>query len=185
MTNLPTNHKYDEATFEKAKEGDETALNNLLELTQPDIRRYARRTCQSSDIDDAVQESLLLVYRRVGSVKLLGALPAWLFTTVKRECIRISQRNIKHSAEDIEDFQDDFLLSHKSEDALRLDLANAIHSLPEHYRKVVLLRDVAGMSVEEIADTVEETRGCVKSQLHRARILTRELLNLYQEEGYK
>lgn len=182
---MPTNHEYDETTFDKAREGDEAALNKLLELTQPDIRRYARRTCQSSDVDDAVQETLMLVYRRVGTVKLLGALPAWLFTVVKRECIRITQRNTKHNAEDIEDFQDDFLLSHKSEDALRLDLASAIHSLPEHYRKIVLLRDVAGMSVEEIAVIVRQTRGSVKSQLHRARILTRELLNLYQTEGHE
>jgi RNA polymerase sigma-70 factor (ECF subfamily) len=73
-------------------------------------------------------------------------------------------------------------VSEKSDIALRLDLAHAMHSLPEHYRQIVLLRDVVGMSVEEVADYVNQSRGSVKAQLHRARIITRELLNLYQKE---
>jgi len=46
--------------FEAARTGDGRALNQLLVLCQPDVRRQARRNGMISDVDDAVQESLLL-----------------------------------------------------------------------------------------------------------------------------
>ena len=52
----------------------------------------------------------------------------------------------------------------------------AIQSLPEHYRKIVLLRDVEEMTIDEIASTLALTRESVKARLHRARGLIREYL---------
>ena len=182
MTKLSSRITIEPKVFEQAKLGDENALSLLLEKTQPDIRRYAKRTCRSGDIDDAVQETLLLLYRRVGTVKFIGALPSWLFTVVRRECIRMMHHQDKHDSENIDDYQDDAVLTRKSEAALRVDLAQAIHFLPANYRHVIILRDLAGMSVEEIADHLSLSRGSVKAQLHRARIKIREYLSLYKNE---
>ncbi len=164
--------------FEKARVGDEQALNELLIASQPDIRRYARRNCHSSDIDDATQEALWVLARRVGTVNMLISLPAWLFTVVKRECMRIAKKAVKGDPlQDIEQFDDDMQFSHKPKHELRIDLVHAIHSLPEHYRYVVLLRDIQGMTIEEIANKLNQSRESVKARLYRARLLIREFLN--------
>jgi len=100
---------------------------------------------------------------------------------VKRECIRMMQQHSKHEGEDIEHYQEEPLLSQKPDDALKRDLAHALHSLPEHYRYVILLRDMQGMSVEEIANNLGISRGSVKAQLHRARMQVRMYLDMYQQ----
>jgi RNA polymerase sigma-70 factor (ECF subfamily) len=58
----------------------------------------------------------------------------------------------------------------------RPDLTNAIQSLPEHYRQIVLLRDVDVLTIDEIAQSLSLSREAVKGRLHRARGLIREYL---------
>ena len=62
------------------------------------------------------------------------------------------------------------------DDELRLDLTNAIQSLPEHYRQIVLLRDVDELTIDEIAQSLSLSREAVKGRLHLARGLIREYL---------
>ncbi len=61
-------------------------------------------------------------------------------------------------------------------DEVRALLREAIDRLPADYRAVVVLRDVEGLSNEEVAEIVGETVACVKSRLHRARMALREQL---------
>ncbi|WP_338025584.1 RNA polymerase sigma factor [Bradyrhizobium zhanjiangense] len=62
------------STLEAAIGGDADAILTLLKTSQPDIRRYARRTCRTtSDVEDAVQETLWIVYRRIGRLQRAGA----------------------------------------------------------------------------------------------------------------
>ena len=75
--------------FEAARLGDPQAIASLLETAQPDIRRYARATCRSSaDAEDATQEALWILFRHVGTIRSLLAFSAWLFSVVRRECLR-------------------------------------------------------------------------------------------------
>jgi len=162
--------------IEAARGGDETALVSLLTVAQPDIRRYASWSCRSADdVDDAVQETLWLLYRRVGTIRALGSISGWLMTVVRRECGRLARRMF--GASDIDRLHDDLRLSERPQHELRLDLAQAIRSLPEHYREVVLLRDIEEMSIDEIAATLDLTRESTKARLHRARLLIREYLS--------
>jgi RNA polymerase sigma-70 factor (ECF subfamily) len=59
---------------------------------------------------------------------------------------------------------------------LRIDLSRAIQSLPDHYREVILLRDIEELSIDEIASVLSLTRESVKARIHRARMLIREYL---------
>jgi DNA-directed RNA polymerase specialized sigma24 family protein len=71
-----------------AQSGDRHALTQLLVALQPDIRRYARRLCyRTSVIEDVVQEALIVVYRRVGTIRSPAALAGWLLTVIARLCI--------------------------------------------------------------------------------------------------
>ena len=155
--------------------GDHDALVRLLEITQPDIRRFARQQCRTSDMDDAVQEALWLLYRRVGMLRAAGALPAWLLTVVRRACLRLARAALPADVQ-ADDMADDLRLSTRPAPDLRMDVAAAIGSLPPHYREVVLLRDVEEMSVDEIGAALALTREAVKARLHRARALLREYL---------
>lgn len=157
-----------------ARLGDTTALGKLLQICQPDIRRYAYRHCLISDVDDAVQETLLIVTRRIWSLRVMAAFSGWLFQIVRRECHRLERRLFGLDPYDEEEM-DSWLANHTDE-AVRIDLISALESLPEHYREVILLRDFHDMTISEIALQLQLTTFATKSRLHRARKLVREYL---------
>jgi RNA polymerase sigma factor (sigma-70 family) len=157
-----------------AQTGDPAALSRLLAVCQSDARRYARRHCQAGDIDDAVQEALIVVVRKVEALRAAAAFSSWLFTIIRRECRRLARIVLRH--EPLDDEAVERLLACRSDDALRIDLAHALESLPAHYLAVVLLRDFEELTIAEIAKRLGEPPGAVKSRLHRARELVREYL---------
>jgi RNA polymerase sigma factor (sigma-70 family) len=157
-----------------AQTGDQVAISRLLAVCQADARRYARRHCHVSDVDDAVQESLLIISRKVTSLKAAVAFSSWLFTVIKRECRKLERMMFKH--EPLEDEVAEQQLASRTDEALRIDLAHALESLPAHYLEVVLLRDFEELTIAEIAERLGELPGAVKSRLHRARELVREYL---------
>jgi RNA polymerase sigma-70 factor (ECF subfamily) len=161
--------------FEAARLGDPQAIASLLETAQPDIRRYARATCRSSaDAEDAAQEALWILFRHVGSIRSMLALSAWLFSVVRRECLRLARR--AGLAPAINEGEAEALLLSRPEVELRLDVAAAFEALPTHYRDVALMRDVKEMTIEEISAALGASRQTVKARLHRARALMREYL---------
>lgn len=157
-----------------AQTGDPAAIGRLLAVCQPDARRYAYRHCQVSDVDDAVQESLLIISHKVKGLKAAAAFSGWLFTVIKRECRKLQRMMFKAEALD-EDLPEHQLL-HRTDNDLRIDLAAALESLPAHYLEVVLLRDFEELTIAEIAARLGERSGAVKSRLHRARELVRECM---------
>ena len=157
-----------------AQTGDQAAISRLLAVCQADARRYARRHCHVSDIDDAVQESLLIISRKVTGLKAAVAFSSWLFTVIKRECRKLERMMFKH--EQLEDEVAEQQMACRSDDALRIDLTHALESLPAHYLEVVLLRDFEELTIAEIAKRLGEHPGAIKSRLHRARELVREYL---------
>jgi len=157
-----------------AQTGDPLAIARLLAVCQADARRYAYKHCQASDIDDAVQESLLVVARKVHGLKAAAAFSSWLFVVIRRECRKLARVMFRH--EPLDEERAEVLLVSRSDDALRVDLANALESLPAHYLEVVLLRDFEELTIAEIATRLGEETGAIKSRLHRARALVREYL---------
>jgi RNA polymerase sigma-70 factor (ECF subfamily) len=171
--------KYDVALIEAARGGDRQAIVTLLAVAQPDIRRYARRSCYADDVDDVVQETLWLLHRRVGTLRALSSISGWLVAVVRRECLRMAARVMGKPVnldEALLDAANEDRLAQLPQHELRLDLSRAIQSLPENYREVVLLRDIEEMTVDEIAATLNLTRESVKGRLRRARALLREYL---------
>ncbi len=157
--------------------GEERAIHRLLDLVQPDIRRFANRQCRSpSFVDDAVQDVMWVLYRNIRALRTATALTAWLITAVRRACLRLA-RTLAFGADIFSDHADESRLAAMPVADLRLDLAAAINSLPLHYREIVILRDVEEMTVTEIGCALGLTREAVKGRLHRARSLLREYLS--------
>lgn len=165
----------DPALVDSARAGDAAALARLLDLSQRDLRRFARRSCATSqDAEDAVQLALWQLHRHLGALRVLQAFMGWLFRIVERECRRLlglSQRNQP---------LDDALLAGLAQPGvpldLRRDLSRAIAALPPIYRETLILRDIEEFTAAEAADQLGITVEAVKSRLHRARGLLREAL---------
>ncbi len=166
--------KHDPRLLESARQGDIVAVEQLLVLCRPDLRRIAQSQCASSvDPDDAVQESLLLIYRRIGALRTVAAFPAWTFSIVRRECQRLL-RSMRGEVELPE--ADHPVFAYNDRFDLRRDLAAAIQSLPEKYREAIILRDFEEFSISEIADQLLLTREAVKSRIHRGRQMVQEYM---------
>jgi RNA polymerase sigma factor (sigma-70 family) len=158
-----------------ARGGDRSALERVLQRSRQDLRRYAEYHCPVNDVEDAVQESLFTVSRKLADLRQLESFTSWLFRIVKRECNRYKRmkRAFLHVpiTEDIEG-------PHYPESkGLAKDLAAAMESLPAHYREVLLLRDLEGLTINEICAQLGLTREAAKARLHRARALAREYLD--------
>lgn len=160
--------------LQAARLGDAAAMEQVLRMCQPDVRRYAFRHCLASDVDDAVQETLLAVVRHLRTLRAAAAFSGWLFQIVRRECRRLERRLFRLDPYDEEKMA--AWLAVTPDETIRHDLAAALHSLPAHYREVILLRDFHEMTIREIADHLLLTVPATKSRLHRARELVREYL---------
>ena len=154
--------------LEAARAGDRAALERVLGRSRQDLRRYAEHHCAVNDVEDAVQESLFTASRRLTDLRQLECFASWLFRIVKRECNRL-KRALRTLA--LEPITDDIAGPAVVEQrALARDLAAALGALPAHYREIVLLRDLEGLTIEELADRLVLTPQATKSRLHRAQI---------------
>src|SRR5262249_52694797 len=155
-----------------AQAGSEESLVELRERCRPQLRRYANRECASDDVEEAVQDALWLLYRRLGALRMIGAFSAWLFQIIRRECLRRARK--RHDLVGWNELEMSACADerHCDED-LRIDLTRAISRLPQKYREVVILRDVRGFSSEEAAGRLGIPMAGAKSRLHRARQMLR------------
>ncbi|QNA87975.1 RNA polymerase sigma factor [Massilia sp. Dwa41.01b] len=167
--------QFDLPLVEAACSGDAAAIEKLLALSQPDLRRFARRSCATSeDADDAVQVALWNLQRNIGAIRVIAALAGWMFNIIERECYRLLR--IRGKTEELTESMCNSLEQPVSNDALRRDLACAMAALPPAYREVLILRDVDELTAPEVAETLRISVPAVKSRLHRARAMMRERL---------
>ena len=160
---------------EAACGGDAAAVEKLLVVCQPDLRRFARRACSNGDdAEDAVQIALWQLYRKIGALRTAAAFASWLFRIVERECYRLLHARGKLQA--LDESLEDVLRQQPLPLALRKDLIAAIAALPEPYRKILILRDIDELTAPEAADQLGISIDAAKSRLHRARALVRDNL---------
>jgi RNA polymerase sigma factor (sigma-70 family) len=158
---------------EAAQRGEAGAIEQLLAATKPDLQRFARRLCAGpEDAEDAVQNALWILHRKVGALRAVPAFAGWLFRIVARECRRMMRRAgvaLDHSDVDV-------IAAPRIPSELQRDLAKAIEALPEVYRSVLIMRDVEELTAPETAEILKLSLEAVKSRLRRAREQVREQL---------
>jgi RNA polymerase sigma factor (sigma-70 family) len=160
--------------LDAARRGEPAALERVLRRSRQDLRRFAEYHCPVNDVEDAVQESLFTVSRKLMDLRQLESFASWLFRIVKRECNRYKRmRNLLLQVPITEDIEGPHYPESKG---LARDVAHALESLPAHYREIILLRDLEGLTIEEIGDRLGLTKLAAKARLHRARSLAREYL---------
>lgn len=157
-----------------ARAGDRHALERVLHRSRPHLRRYAEGHCASRDVEDAVQEALLAVARHLPRLRQPESFAGWLFRIVRRECLRCNR--LAQPAWQVPLVDDVDAAVPGDNPALGRDLDRALAALPAHYREIVVLRDVEGLSLDEVCARLALSLQAAKARLHRARLQLREAL---------
>lgn len=180
-----------------AAAGEPGALETLMSRYSSRVYRLAYGiTRNQADAEEIVQDVFLQMVRKGGAFEGRAALGSWIYrvtTNVALNKRRGKRHELETSLEDclpawetdghragpraylVADWSgrpDAELLSGES----RRLLEEAIDRLPEHYRAVLVLKDVEELSSEEVAASVGDTVAAVKTRLHRARMALREML---------
>jgi RNA polymerase sigma factor (sigma-70 family) len=157
-----------EQVVSAAQQGDPRAIATLLDGSHAHVKRFARALCSTpEDAEDAAQEALIVLYRRIGTLRTTAALASWMFQIVRHECIRRSRLALRRppSTAAIEPSAEDAALVHMEMERI----VGMISELPSEQRAVLILRDVQGLSGAATAQALGLSRAAMKSRLHRAR----------------
>ncbi|MEU9297962.1 RNA polymerase sigma factor [Streptomyces sp. NPDC048266] len=170
----------DERLIKAAQDGDVPSLTTVVLQSQPHVRRFALSLCASpQDAEDAAQEALIILYRKIGTLRAAGALASWMFRIVRNECLRHVRLLVPRGDETQADTGAPAEPS--AEDAVLRGLeaeriAAAVSALPRDQRQVLLLRDVQGLPGRTVARALGLSDAAMKSRLHRARTALRHSL---------
>lgn len=161
----------------RAQWGDSTAFTKLVERYTARLTYFVRRLLSgdAAGADDVVQETWLIVYRRLPSLKNHDSFVGWLYGIARHAALRYSGRKpqeISHEAIETESGPDDGPFS--TEDAEWVHAG--LDQLTVEHREVLTLRFLEEMSYEEIASVVECSVGTVRSRLHYAKRALRKIL---------
>jgi RNA polymerase sigma-70 factor (ECF subfamily) len=187
----------DAALVERLRAHDAGALETLMERYSPRIYRVAFGiTRRHPEAEEVVQDVFLTLFRKIDMFEGRAALGTWLYRVAANAALikrRGKRVELEMSLEDcLPAFRSD---GHREGDRTLLVadwsptpesellsgeareiLEQALERLPEHYRALLVLRDVEELSNEEVADILGESVSSVKSRLHRARMALREVL---------
>jgi RNA polymerase sigma-70 factor (ECF subfamily) len=160
-------------------DGEIEALSELFRRHNSKMKTIAYRiTKNNADAEDVVQNALISVMRAAHKFRGEAAVSTWLFRIVTNAAID-KLRSIK--AHPLYELPKDLplLTSEISVKDLSLDLVQALKSLPENQRNVVLLIDVAGWTIADVAQKLKCAPGTVKSRCHRAHAKLAQELHLH------
>lgn len=179
----------------RAKRGELDAFEELVRRYEKRVYAVALRSSGSpEDAADIVQEVFLRAWRSIESFRGDSGFSTWLFRITMNLCVDFARhKQAQPQTQSIVDEEENERQvpdtaptpeEHLENRELGRELAAALEEISEEHRRIVLLRDVSGMSYTEIADVLEISEGTVKSRLSRARIALRKVLlrrgNLFQ-----
>lgn len=175
----------------KAKAGDLGAFEELVERHSDVVFRVAARTVGPDDAHDVSQDSFLRALSRLGSYREEGPFRAWLLQITHNTAVNAVLRK---RAEPVEELPEpgsgdpEPATAGERQPAIRLEreerrrrLELKLRGLRMEHRTVLVLRDVEGMSYEEIAEVTGTPLGSVKGRLNRARS---ELIDALRRNTY-
>lgn len=183
--------------IERLRARDTSALETLMDRHAGRLYRLAYGiTRNDADAEEVVQDAFLTLFRKIEGFEGRAALGSWLYRVTanaalikrrgKRAELEVSleEQLPTYLADGHREGDRSFLLADWSETPeetllsgeARKTLERALDLLPDHYRAVVVLREVEGLDNEEVAKILGESVPTVKSRLHRARMALREEL---------
>ena len=179
-----TERDIDQQLVERVQRGDKAAFDLLVVKYQRKIFRLLSRLIRDpAEIEDVAQEAFVKAYRALPNFRGDSAFYTWLYriaiNTAKNYLVSQGRRAPTSTQADIEDaetFDDgDHLRDLNTPDSMLVTkqvgeaVNRAIDQLPEDLRTAIVLRELEGLSYEEIAESMQCPIGTVRSRIFRAR----------------
>lgn len=181
---------------ENAQKGDRDAFRELVERYQRKVYSICYGMLKNADDSlDVSQEVFIKVYRNIDKFNQQSSFYTWLYRITVNMCIDHIRKNKR--AKNVEyddaisregDGGDDFMMPSKlglnpdkvyGRKELREKMLEALESLSEKHRTILILREVDGLSYEEIADVLNISKGTVMSRLFHARKYFQDAIGEY------
>jgi RNA polymerase sigma-70 factor (ECF subfamily) len=182
----------------RCRQGDQAAFRSLVERYQK--KAFAQALGMLKDKDEAMdvaQEAFVKVYRYLDHFKGDSSFYTWLYRIVANLCVdRLRRKSSAQSPDNVE-FDEKMnqeematagilatkLGTNPQKAALRAELAEkmekALDQIPEKHREILVLRELEGMSYEDLARVLKIPKGTVMSRLFHARAKMQSLLTEY------
>ena len=186
-----------------AASGDGAAFSELVQRHQDKVYALAHHLLRDAvEAEEVVQETFLAALEKLAGFRGDAAFTTWLHRVAANTALMRLRRRRRAPDGPAEQPMEELLprfdtagrieapphhdWSKRADEQLadrevRLAIERAVENLPEDYRIVFLLRDVEGLSSEEMAELLGISVAAVKSRLHRARLVLREKLESYLE----
>ncbi|HVW17543.1 MAG TPA: sigma-70 family RNA polymerase sigma factor, partial [Solirubrobacteraceae bacterium] len=164
----------DEQLVSLFRAGSEDAFRAIHDRYRARLLAYVRQMLRGSagDAEDAVQDVFLSAYRALRADERPVSLRAWLYRVAHNRCVDHIRRPSPEAA-DVYDVsrapEQDPGAQVERRERLRL-LVDDLHRLPDQQRSALLMREMDGLSYQELADALDVTVPAIKSLLVRARI---------------
>ncbi|MEH3034070.1 MAG: sigma-70 family RNA polymerase sigma factor [Aeromicrobium erythreum] len=165
----------DRALARDAALGDQEAFGEIVDRYGPDMFRFARRMVgDEHDARDVVQEALVSAWRNIGSFEARSTLRTWLYRLVNRRAVDLQRRRRPTPIDDVS-LQGvlDRALDDPERDAIDGELVRALEAaleeLPPSQRAAWLLREIEGLSYDEVAASLGVSPDSARGHLARAR----------------
>jgi RNA polymerase sigma-70 factor (ECF subfamily) len=181
-----------ELLFQRKEEG----FRKLMTLYKDDLVNYAYRFLGSyDDAVDVAQETFIRVYRFIETFQRGARFGTWLFAIARNVALSMLEDRKRRGTvplthtddegEDVElDIPDVHYVPDRSVDStiVAQRIQEALMKVPPVFREAVVLRDIEGLTYEEIAEVCNVELGTVKSRINRGRAILQQLLrDLYEE----
>lgn len=179
-----SDREIDQQIVERVQRGDKQAFGLLVAKYQRKLARLLSRLIRDpAEVEDIVQESFIKAYRALPSFRGDSAFYTWLYrigiNTAKNYLVSLGRRaptTTDFDSEEAETFEDgaqlrdintpERLMMSKE---IGLTVDEAMNALPEELRTAITLRELEGLSYEEIASIMDCPIGTVRSRIFRAR----------------
>ena len=182
------------AAIRRVQRGDVNAFEPLMAAYEKNVYNLAlRMTGNAQDAEDMTQEAFLKAYSSLDSFRGDSKFSVWLYRIVSNVCLDFLRRRKRRPAVSLsmeddegEDVQLDLPDTSQSPEELlekkltREAVQRGLAQLPEDARQILLLREIQGLSYEEIGEALHLEAGTVKSRIFRAR---KKLCAFLTEDG--
>jgi RNA polymerase sigma-70 factor (ECF subfamily) len=168
-----TTGQEDAALLARVVEGDHDAFTTLMRRHEDRVFAVCLRIMGSRTAAlDATQETFLTLYRKASQYQGTAAVGTWLYRISVNTCYDLLRKERRRPSESLPPYLDP--ADPRGEDPytsieLRPSVEAALATLTPDFRAVVILSDIEGLSLPEVADALEVPVGTVKSRLFRAR----------------
>ena len=170
----------DEELVGKARAGEREAMTVLLGRHHDRIRSIAKRISgNEADADDAAQEAMISILRRLDSFDERAKFSTWCYRVAANSAIDELRRRGRQPLVGLPSHEDGSIdesrLGENAPDqaieniALRTDVDEILSSIPDNFRIPVVLRDLCDMSYDQIAEATGTAPGTVRSRISRGR----------------